>query len=71
MKHFAFDIIHHIFNKNIGMGFEITEDFQFDTTIVAVIDKGKVLYISLFGVEKRDYILEYNGGDTFIKYENN
>jgi hypothetical protein len=52
MKQLIFDRIHHLFNRNIGMEFEITEGFGFDTTIVAVIEKSKVIYVNIFDNEK-------------------
>jgi hypothetical protein len=43
MKQLIFDKVYHIFNKNIDFGFKITERFLFNTTIAAVLKKGKII----------------------------
>jgi hypothetical protein len=54
MEQLVFDRIHKLFNKNVGIEFEITEGFLFDTTIAAVINNGKMIYVNLFDIEIRD-----------------
>jgi hypothetical protein len=71
MKQLIFDIVHHLFNRNIGLEFKITEGFLFDITIAAVIEKGKIIHINIFDIEKGDYILGYDDGGVYIKCENN
>jgi hypothetical protein len=67
MKQLIFDRIHHLYNKNIGLKSGITEGFLFDTTIAAVLEKGKIINVSIFDIEIKDYTLEFDGGDTYIE----
>jgi hypothetical protein len=38
---------------------------------LSVISNGKVIHVNLFDIEKKDYILEYDEGETSLKCENN
>jgi hypothetical protein len=50
MKQLIFDRVHHIVTRNIGLEFEITEGFLFDTTIEAVLDKDKIIHVNIFDI---------------------
>jgi hypothetical protein len=61
MKQIILDRTFQLFNKNVGMEFEITEGFLFDTIIASSIENKKVIHVYTFNIEKKDYALEYDG----------
>jgi hypothetical protein len=61
MKQIVYDRFHKGNDMNFGIEFKIANRFQFNSTIIAAIDIGKIVTVNLFDIEKKRYILNYNG----------
>jgi hypothetical protein len=56
---------------NIGIEFDTTDGYLFDTKIAATLKKNEIIRVNIFEIKIINYTLEFDGGEADIEGNNN
>jgi hypothetical protein len=61
LKQLILEIVHKLYDVNIGLEFKTTEGYLFDNRIAATLKKNEIISVNVFEIKIINYIFEFDG----------